>query len=391
MNYSRNKLFLLSSVWIIFWTFFGNLIKDYNYLMFVVLFLLAIFLWISYFYRLNKLYIISPLITFLLFLGYSSYNLDKNLNKEQIIEKVTQNYELRWEYKIKLLYKAKTTPYGEKYIWELLSYNNKNLIWTYKLNIFTPWEYNYERWTLISWKTKIKPHFDKLWNSYKYYNFSKEIYWDVYLYTFKIDWTEKLNFIQQKINDLRKFVLEWIFSLYPRQEWNLLWWILIWARENLWKELENNFNASWLTHIIAVSWYNITIIIIFFGLIFWFLPPIARFILISSIIIFFTLLVGDSPAVIRASIMWGIGYFVLLLWRDNNLISTLLLSLVIMIVYQPLSLNYDISLQLSFLAVVWLIYLKPIFDILLTKMWKNIITESIALTLSATILPFLLS
>jgi hypothetical protein len=33
--------------------------------------------------------------TFLLFLGYSSYNLDKNLNKEQIIEKVTQNYELR--------------------------------------------------------------------------------------------------------------------------------------------------------------------------------------------------------------------------------------------------------------------------------------------------------
>ncbi|MDR1945513.1 MAG: ComEC/Rec2 family competence protein [Candidatus Peribacteria bacterium] len=55
--------------------------------------------------------------------------------------------------------------------------------------------------------------------------------------------------------------------------------------------LSDNFNNSGLTHIIAVSGFNITILIVFFGYIIKFFPPYIRFILISIIIILFTILV----------------------------------------------------------------------------------------------------
>ncbi|MDR3151187.1 MAG: ComEC/Rec2 family competence protein [Candidatus Peribacteria bacterium] len=56
--------------------------------------------------------------------------------------------------------------------------------------------------------------------------------------------------------------------------------------------LSNNFNNSGLTHMIAVSGFNITILIIFFGYIIKFFPPYIRFIVISIIITLFTILVG---------------------------------------------------------------------------------------------------
>lgn len=385
MNYSKNKLFLLISISIILGTYFWNLSKDYNILMIVGLFLLFLYFVLFLLKKVKLIYLICSFLAFLLFLGYSIYNVKENLYRVKYLEKITQNYTLSDKVEIKLLYKSKTTDYWEKYVGRLLTFWWQNVKEKINLNIYTPGEYWYSRWNIFSTKAKIWQLFEKYWNDYKFYNYSKWIYWDLYLYQFENLWLSKSNIIEDKINNLRESVLKIIFNLYPKEEWNLLWWILLWARENLSNDLKSNFNNSWLTHIIAVSWYNITIIIIFFWLIFSFLPPLVRFVLIVSIITFFTFLVWDSPAVIRASIMWGIWYFVVLLWRDNNLISTLLLSLVLMIVYQPLSLNYDISLKLSFLAVVWLIYLKPVFDKLLSFLWKSIFVESISLTLSATI------
>jgi hypothetical protein len=49
--------------------------------------------------------------------------------------------------------------------------------------------------------------------------------------------------------------------------------------------------------------------------------------------------------------MGFIGYLVLQNGRQNNILATSLLPLLIMISFNPLSINHDISLHLSFLAV----------------------------------------
>ncbi|MDR2640248.1 MAG: ComEC/Rec2 family competence protein [Candidatus Peribacteria bacterium] len=53
----------------------------------------------------------------------------------------------------------------------------------------------------------------------------------------------------------------------------------------------------------AVSGFNITILIIFFGFIVKYFPPFVRFVFMSIIIILFTILVGFNAPVIRAAIM----------------------------------------------------------------------------------------
>jgi competence protein ComEC len=111
-----------------------------------------------------------------------------------------------------------------------------------------------------------------------------------------------------------------------------------------------------LTHVIAVSWFNITIIIIFLSVCVKYFPIYIRAIFITAWIVFFTVLVGDTAPVIRASIMGLLWYYVLISWRKWELLSIILFTAAIMVCISPLSLNYDISFHLSFLAVLWIIY-----------------------------------
>jgi len=66
---------------------------------------------------------------------------------------------------------------------------------------------------------------------------------------------------------------------------------LLGARESLPQELKDDFNASGLTHFIAVSGFNITILIVFLSYILKLFPVMLRTVAITVFIILFTLLV----------------------------------------------------------------------------------------------------
>jgi competence protein ComEC len=153
-----------------------------------------------------------------------------------------------------------------------------------------------------------------------------------------------------------------IYEIYPKEEAIFLWGILIWARESLPNELKQDFNNSWLTHFIAVSWFNITILIIFITYLLRYFPIFLRVIFITLSIAFFTILVGDTAPVIRASIMGLIWYYILISGRKWDILSIVLITAIIMIIISPLSLNYDVSLHLSFLAVLWIVYTQKFFE-----------------------------
>lgn len=89
---------------------------------------------------------------------------------------------------------------------------------------------------------------------------------------------------------------------------------------------------------------------------------------------------------IRAACMGIISYVVLLSGRQVNIWALLTVVLFAFALYNPMSLVYDISLQLSFLAVIGVILFFPLFERVFFFFPNFLaIKESIVMTLSATI------
>ena len=169
--------------------------------------------------------------------------------------------------------------------------------------------------------------------------------------------------------------------------------LLLGIRSEIPTNILDNFNRVGLTHILAISGYNISIIILFvFKLFFFFSRPLRIFFAIIFIILFVSL-VGFSASVIRAAIMGVISLLAMYFGRSYSVIISLILSLFIMTLANPFSLLYDASLHLSFLATLGIIC----FADKLNKIMKFIpkiflMRESLVMTLSAQVfvLPYVI-
>ena len=231
--------------------------------------------------------------------------------------------------------------------------------------------------------------------------------WKIYMYENKEGFSYKNNMLSQgiyfssstqnidtlSINNsvfftslftVREKLLSIISQIFPQEEAIFLWWILFWARENIPQDLKQDFNNSWLTHFIAVSGFNITLCIIFVTFLFWFLPTWGRIIAVSFTIVLFSFFVWLGAPVVRAAIMWIVGYTFLQTWNTAKNMTLLAFTAVCMALWSPLSLRYDVSLHLSFLAVIGIIYTQQYFKKLLSWVPEVFaIQEASVLTLSA--------
>jgi competence protein ComEC len=163
--------------------------------------------------------------------------------------------------------------------------------------------------------------------------------------------------------------------------------LLVGARKGIPADLITKFNITGLTHIIAISGYNITIIIVF---VMWALKGLPRkigFLIAVTCIILFTLFVGASPAVVRASIMGILGLIALNYGRQNNIHITVLFTAFFMVLWNPKILWWDAGFQLSFAAVLGLIYVAPMFEKYAEKLPETFgIREAIQMTMSAQVM-----
>jgi competence protein ComEC len=228
---------------------------------------------------------------------------------------------------------------------------------------------------------------------YAEYMETKNIYFSSYVSAFQHHVYHPPNKLIRTIWNIRQQGLDIIYTLYPKEEAIFLWGILIGARESLPEELKTNFNNSGLTHFIAVSGFNITILIIFLAMITRYLPTPVQVTCVIGSIVLFTLLVWDSAPVVRASVMWWLGYLCLSMWRNSNITSLILTTAVIMIIYNPSSINHDVSLHLSFLAVIGIILLQEWYTRIFSWAPKTLaLQEALVLTFAAltTTLPIML-
>jgi len=145
---------------------------------------------------------------------------------------------------------------------------------------------------------------------------------------------------------VREFVLEQ-GKVFPEREGSLIIGMLIGQKQNIPDEVQAAFKTTGLTHIVAVSGFNMTVIATACGALVWYIGRRATNILTMVIVLGFVVVTGATAAVVRAAIMAIIMVMAQLLGRQYASLHALLLVSVIMILMNPRVLVWDIGFQLS--------------------------------------------
>ena len=127
------------------------------------------------------------------------------------------------------------------------------------------------------------------------------------------------------------------------------------------KEWREKLNSTGTRHIAAVSGMNISIITFlilnaFLGLGFW---RKQAFYFSAILIILYILMIGAPASAVRAGIMGGILLCSQYLGRLSSAGRAVVFAATLMLFLNPLLLRFDIGFQLSFLAILGIIYLQP--------------------------------
>lgn len=190
-----------------------------------------------------------------------------------------------------------------------------------------------------------------------------------------------------------------INRLVPDPEAALLSGILLGNDNGIPPDLSADFRTTGMTHIIAISGFNIAIIIaILVGLADPFVPRKTAVIIAIVGIVFYTILVGADASVVRAAVM-GTVFLITSRWlgRPNFAYASLFFAGFVMTLVNPYTL-WDVGFQLSFAATLGLmLYADPltqwtrqrlarVADRKLTNQVMGVLSEAVLLTMAAQIL-----
>ncbi len=168
---------------------------------------------------------------------------------------------------------------------------------------------------------------------------------------------------------------------------SLLMGIVFGSKEHFPEEVFDALQATGVLHVIAASGMNVTFVsaalLYGFG---YFMRRQFALILGCFGIIFYLFLVGFEPSILRASIMGILAFGASLFGRQHVAAYAVLVSAAFMLLWQP-GFLFDLGFQLSFLATLGIIFVKP-----LITLPQNFFTESITTTFAAQVgtLPILL-
>ena len=173
---------------------------------------------------------------------------------------------------------------------------------------------------------------------------------------------------------------------------------------NIPEEIRELFIISGIAHLLAISGDHLGIVaLLSFSLFIWLLKrseffllsfsvkKLASFLTIPSILLY-TLIAGGGISVVRSAIMVIVLFLSILFDRDRNLLYSLGLAAFLILLFSPPSL-FDVSFQLSFLAVLSIVYLVPRLlrefrqeeiPILSRASWKRLFLKYIKISLVTT-------
>lgn len=334
--------------------------------------------------------IINAKILLILFLSsFISYNIVISKNqKREILQNQFQNQsefiqtgtivstQIIEEYKIRYIFEVKYSTLKNYRFYIDIKNNNKDLN-TKSLKKFQNRNItNLEFGDKVKIKGEfIKPEKQRNYKGFDYNNYLKQK--DI-LGTIQVQELEKINQNKSLKNNFINLVNNYVQSLknkayqiLPEKIASLFIGIVFGDRSMIDEETVQNFNASSLSHILAVSGMHFTFLIS--GVIILlkdFLGRKKTYILGIVVILLYMVITGFSASIFRAGIMGILMLISKLIYRKNDIWTSISISLLFMIIYNPF-LIFDIGLQLSYCAMIGILFFqKMIYKYLIKKILK---------------------
>ena len=223
-------------------------------------------------------------------------------------------------------------------------------------------QYDYGDRLEISGQLKEPENFDDF--DYRNYLAKDDIYSVMYQPQITVLAEDEGNAVKAGLYDLKDSFEEKLSRFLPEPQLSLAEGLVLGEKDSLPTDLTDAFNVAGITHIIALSGFNITIIAeslrrLFGGLM---IRRQYSFWLAVAFIAGFVLMTGASASVMRAAVMGCLVLVAQQLGRFYAARNALILAGAAMIFFDPKILRFDLSFQLSFLATTGLIYISPLIE-----------------------------
>ncbi len=162
---------------------------------------------------------------------------------------------------------------------------------------------------------------------------------------------------------LRERIIGIFNRVLPAEKAALLAGMTIGAREGFSKEFKDRMSISGTTHIVALSGYNISVIaIIISATLGSFLSRSVSFYLTASVIALFVAMTGAEASAVRAAIMGILALFATESERQFSMRHAIIFAAFGMVLANPRVLVFDLGFQLSFAALLGIVYVLPAFQ-----------------------------
>ena len=157
---------------------------------------------------------------------------------------------------------------------------------------------------------------------------------------------------------------------FKKEELAVISALILGQQQDISPEILHDYQFAGAIHILSVSGLHVGFILLFITSLLKPLPKnkwgnFLRLLFIILSLWVFALIAGLSPSVVRSVTMFSFVAIGMNLKRSTNVFHTLLVSIYLILLFQP-SFLFDIGFQLSYLALFFILWLQP----LLSKLWQ---------------------
>lgn len=182
-------------------------------------------------------------------------------------------------------------------------------------------------------------------------------------------------------------------SHFRKEELSVITALILGQQQEISQQILHDYQFAGAIHILSVSGLHIGFIMLFITFLLKPLPKnkignAFRLIIILVTLWGFAVIAGLSPSVVRSVTMFSFVAIGMNLKRSTNIFHTLLVSIFLILLFQP-SFLFDIGFQLSYVALFFILWLQPLLATLWTPKYKvlhyfwDILTVSFAAQLGA--------
>lgn len=300
-------------------------------------------------------------------------------------ENIYKNFQKHITARATIVSEAKETEYY--YSYEANIENKKFIIYVKKSY---PQKLKYGMWINLEGEYS-KPTEARNYKGFSYQEYlkTKRIYGTIKAEKINVIKENNINIFLNVSNNIRNKIIKITKEILPNETYSMVTGILIGEKNDIDEEITKNFSKASISHILAISGTHVSYIIlgITYILIKIKTPKRGSYLITIFILAMFMVTTRFSPSVVRAVIMSVIMLFGKVIYRKQDTLNSISVSLLIILIFNPYAIM-DIGLQLSYLGTLGILFLNKIITNFLNIFLSKKIATMLAVTISAQIMIF---